>query len=35
MKYQERASGDFIINIKDKKLNSLIKSIQNIIKTKK
>ena len=35
LRYQERASGDFIINIKDEKLNMLVKSIQNIIKSKK
>ncbi|MEN8302593.1 MAG: hypothetical protein ABFQ64_00810 [Campylobacterota bacterium] len=33
-KYAERASGNFKINIKDEKLNSLIKSIQDIIKAK-
>jgi hypothetical protein len=32
--YKERAKGDFDINIKDKKLNTLIKSIQKIIKAK-
>ena len=32
--YTERATGDFDINIKDEKLNSLIKSIQDIIKEK-
>ena len=31
-KYTERATGDFDINIKDEKLNSLVRSIQNIIK---
>ena len=33
-RYTERATGDFDINIKDEKLNSLIKSIQDIIKEK-
>ena len=33
-KYTERATGDFDINIQDEKLNSLIKSIQDIIKAK-
>lgn len=32
--YTERASGNFTINIKDEKLNSLVKSIQDIIKAK-
>lgn len=32
--YQERATGNFTIDIKDEKLNSLVKSIQNIIKSK-
>jgi hypothetical protein len=32
--YKERAKGDFEINIRDEKLNTLIKSIQNIIKAK-
>ena len=31
-KYPERASGDIEVNIHDEKLNSLVKSIQNIIK---
>lgn len=30
--YKERSSGDFSVNIHDEKLNSLVKSIQNIIK---
>ena len=30
--YKERASGDIEVNIKDEKLNSLVKSIQDIIK---
>ncbi len=30
--YKERATGDFNINIHDEKLNSLVKSIQTIIK---
>jgi len=30
--YPERATGNFTIDIKDKKLNSLVKSIQDIIK---
>ncbi len=30
--YPERATGDFNINIHDEKLNSLVKSIQSIIK---
>ena len=34
-RYQERASGDFTINIQDEKLNKLVKSIREIIKTKK
>lgn len=33
-KYVERASGDIEINIDDEKLNSLVKSIQKIIKAK-
>lgn len=33
-KYAERATGKFTINIKDEKLNSLVKSIQDIIKEK-
>ncbi|MFT5836316.1 MAG: hypothetical protein ACI9RG_001220 [Sulfurimonas sp.] len=32
--YKERATGDFTIDIKDEKLNSLVKSIQDIIKAK-
>jgi len=32
--YKERASGDIQINIKDEKLNTLVKSIQDIIKAK-
>jgi len=32
--YKERAKGDFEINIQDEKLNSLVKSIQQIIKEK-
>jgi len=32
--YPERASGEFIIDIKDEKLNSLVKSIRDIIKEK-
>ena len=32
--YKERASGDITINIKDERLNSLARSIQNIIKSK-
>ena len=31
-KYTERATGNFDIDIKDEKLNSLVKSIQDIIK---
>ncbi|MGE4397810.1 MAG: hypothetical protein AB7D34_10260 [Sulfurimonas sp.] len=30
--YQERSSGNFEINIDDEKLNSLVRSIQEIIK---
>ena len=30
--YKERATGDIEVNIKDKKLNELVESIQNIIK---
>jgi len=30
--YKERANGEFEVNIKDKKLNSLVRSIQEIIK---
>ncbi|MBU1659363.1 hypothetical protein KKG72_09970 [bacterium] len=33
-KYPERASGNFAINIKDEKLNTLVRSIQDIIKAK-
>ena len=33
-KYTERATGNFNIDIKDEKLNSLVKSIQDIIKAK-
>ena len=33
--YKERAKGDFSINIEDDKLNSLVKSIQDIIKNHK
>ncbi|MCF6340875.1 MAG: hypothetical protein L3J10_09045 [Sulfurimonas sp.] len=32
--YKERASGELEVNIKDKKLNSLVRSIQEIIKDK-
>ncbi|OIP56590.1 MAG: hypothetical protein AUK54_01885 [Helicobacteraceae bacterium CG2_30_36_10] len=32
--YAERATGDFTVNIHDEKLNSLVKSIQTIIKIK-
>jgi hypothetical protein len=32
--YKERSSGNFEINIKDEKLNSLVRSIQKIIKEK-
>lgn len=32
--YKERATGEFKIDIQDEKLNSLVKSIQNIIKDK-
>ena len=32
--YKERASGNIEVNIKDEKLNSLVKSIQDIIKAK-
>jgi len=32
--YKERASGNFEISIKDEKLNTLVKSIQTIIKAK-
>jgi hypothetical protein len=34
-KYKERAIGNFTINIHDEKLNSLVRSIQKIIKDKK
>ena len=33
--YKERATGNFHVNIHDEKLNSLVKSIQKIIKDKK
>jgi hypothetical protein len=33
--YQERASGDLKVDIKDEKLNKLVKSIQDIIKENK
>jgi hypothetical protein len=33
-KYAERATGNFSVNIHDEKLNSLVKSIQEIIKAK-
>ncbi|OHE06922.1 MAG: hypothetical protein A3G74_02675 [Sulfurimonas sp. RIFCSPLOWO2_12_FULL_34_6] len=33
--YTERSSGNFEINVQDEKLNSLIKSIQDIIKSRK
>ena len=32
--YKERASGDVEVNLHDEKLNTLVKSIQNIIKAK-
>jgi len=32
--YKERATGDVQVNIHDEKLNTLVKSIQNIIKAK-
>ena len=32
--YKERATGDFELNIKDEKLNQLVKSIRDIIKDK-
>ncbi len=32
--YKERAKGNFTIDIKNEKLNTLVKSIQNIIKAK-
>ncbi|MFA6138465.1 MAG: hypothetical protein WC667_10280 [Sulfurimonas sp.] len=35
MRYPERATGEFSVNIDDEKLNTLVKSIQNIIKAKK
>lgn len=35
MKYPERATGNFSINIEDEKLNTLVKSIQDIIKAMK
>ena len=34
VRYPERATGNFEVNVKDEKLNALIKSIQTIIKTK-
>lgn len=34
IKYKERATGDVKIDIKDERLNSLVKSIQDIIKAK-
>ncbi len=33
--YKERASGNLHVDIKDERLNTLVKSIQNIIKAKK
>lgn len=33
-RYKERATGDLEINIKDEKLNTLVRSIQKIIKAK-
>jgi len=33
--YHERASGDIEVNIKDKKLDKIVKEIQNIIKEKR
>ncbi len=35
MRYPERATGNFSVNIDDEKLNTLVKSIQNIIKAMK
>ncbi len=35
MRYPERATGNFSVNIDDEKLNTLVKSIQTIIKAKK
>ncbi|MCX6052815.1 MAG: hypothetical protein NTZ60_09950 [Campylobacterales bacterium] len=35
MKYPERATGNFSVNIDDEKLNTLVKSIQDIIKAMK
>ncbi|MDO8454657.1 MAG: hypothetical protein Q7S59_08820 [Sulfurimonas sp.] len=35
MRYPERATGNFSVNIEDEKLNSLVMSIQNIIKAMK
>jgi hypothetical protein len=32
IRYKERSSGNFSVNIHDEKLNTLVKSIQNIIK---
>jgi len=34
LKYHERSSGDFSINIKDEKLHMLVRSIQKIIQNK-
>lgn len=34
-RYKERSSGDFDVDIKDERLNSLVKSIQSIIKEMK
>jgi len=33
--YKERATGEFKVDIKDEKLNTLVKSIRDIIKSKK
>lgn len=35
VQYKERSSGNFSVNIHDEKLNSLVRSIQNIIKASK
>lgn len=35
MRYPERATGNFSVNIEDEKLNSLVMSIQKIIKAMK
>ncbi len=35
LRYKERSSGDFSVNIQNSKLNSLVKSIREIIKAKK